>query len=233
MGRFKENIKNLIFRVTLKILGRSEMRSQLLTKEEKQSLNIVNNGYLVEIGWWRSFKENASLTKNNLPLPWVTYSFINFIEKRLNTDMVLFEYGSGNSTFFYSQNVKFVHSVEHDKKWFDKVNIQKKDNVNLIYRDLNDSNEYEKSILEGNTKYDIIIVDGRRRVNCLEFATQAIKDNGIIVLDDSEREQYLKGKKMLIDNGYQELDLWGISPGFISYNKCTSIFYRSDNIIGI
>ena len=176
-------------------------------------------------------KKNTSLTKNNSPLPWVTYSFLDFIDKRLNNDMILFEYGSGNSTFYYSQKVGFVESVEHDKNWFDKVNPKMLANVMLHYRDLDETNKYEKSIVENNVKYDIIIIDGRKRNNCIDYALQAIKDNGVIVLDDSERTQYLNGKKELFNKGYRELNFWGISPGFIHYNKCTSIFYKSDNIL--
>ena len=55
----------------------------------------------------------------------------------------------------------------------------------------------------------------------------------MIVLDDSERDTYKEGIKNLLDNRFKQLDFWGISPGFISYNKCTSIFYRDNNVLGI
>ena len=61
----------------------------------------------------------------------------------------------------------------------------------------------------------------------------SIGDSGVIVLDDSERDTYKEGIKNLLDNRFKQLDFWGISPGFISYNKCTSIFYRDNNVLGI
>ena len=33
-------------------------------------------------------------------------------------------------------------------------------------------------------------------------------------------------------DAYNELDFWGIAPG-IFYNKCTSIFYKDNNCLGI
>jgi hypothetical protein len=51
-------------------------------------------------------------------------------------------------------------------------------------------------------------------------------------LDDSERKEYKKGIEYLQQSGYRKIDFWGIAPG-IFFNKCTSIFYRDKNCLGI
>ena len=60
----------------------------------------------------------------------------------------------------------------------------------------------------------------------------SLSQNGGLILDDSEREEYQNGVIHLKQLGYNELDFWGIAPG-IFYNKCTSIFYRDNNCLGI
>lgn len=55
------------------------------------------------------------------------------IEKHLNEDTVMFEWGSGESTLHFSKIVKHITSIEHEKQWFDKLNKNISDNVELIY----------------------------------------------------------------------------------------------------
>src|SRR3989339_318086 len=102
----------------------------------KQLLSMNSSGYLNEIGWINSFKNKMPIDKDSNPIPWVTYSFIDFISERLNTNMDIFEYGSGNSTLWYAKKVSSVTSVEHDKKWFEKIKNSMPQNVNLNYQEL-------------------------------------------------------------------------------------------------
>ena len=97
----------------------------------------MNSGeYLNEIGWINSFKNQIPMDKESNPLPWVTYGFIDFISDRLNDKMDIFEYGSGNSTLWYSQNTNSVTSVEHDKNWFEKISKEMPRNVTMHYQKL-------------------------------------------------------------------------------------------------
>lgn len=83
-----------------------------------------------------------------------------------------------------------------------------------------------------NKKYHIIIIDGRDRVNCIKNSIKCLKPEGVIVLDDSERTQYLEGIRFLLNEGFKKIDFWGISPG-LSYKKSTTIFYTENNCLGI
>ena len=64
----------------------------------KMLLSMNSSGYLKDIGWINSFSRGMPLDYVNNPIPWTTYSFIGFISNRLNSNMEIFEYGSGNST---------------------------------------------------------------------------------------------------------------------------------------
>ncbi|MDD5218185.1 MAG: hypothetical protein PHN49_00610 [Candidatus Omnitrophica bacterium] len=78
--------------------------------------------------FWRSLKFcprwALSLVYRNVlegAQPWLTYAAIEFLEQVLTSEMRLFEYGAGGSTLFYAGKVREVFSVEHDRRWYEKV----------------------------------------------------------------------------------------------------------------
>ena len=195
-------------------------------------LSFNDKGYLDEIGWFNAFDTMSPIDQNNNPIPWVTYSFIDFIKSRLNKQHTVFEFGSGNSTFFYAKYAGLVVSVEHDKEWFDKIYKDKPENSELIFCELVRDGDYCRVPVKLEEKFNIIIVDGRDRVNCCKQAVDAIADNGVIVLDDSERDFYKEGIDFMVKRGFKELSLSGISPGLF-YRKSTSVFYKAENCLNI
>lgn len=181
------------------------------------------NGYLVQTGWLKSYKNRNPVNAQGEPVPWMTYSFIKFAESYFTKEMALFEYGAGNSTLFYSSRVDIVDTVETNKLWHKKLSGNIPSNVRLRFCEKDE--KYEKMIHSFNKKYDVIVVDGIRRNECIEQALRAVKPDGIIILDDSERIEYAKGVLLLSSKGFKRLDFWGISPGYF-HDKSTSIFSR-------
>lgn len=53
--------------------------------------------------------------------PWLSFGAIEFIDKIVRPEMVVFEYGSGGSTLFWAQKVKNVISIEHNKEWYSRM----------------------------------------------------------------------------------------------------------------
>lgn len=198
----------------------------------KSLLSFNHKGYLKQIGWYKAYENKASVDKNGNPIPWVTYSFLDFIKGRLKKEHHIFEFGSGNSTLFYAQEVGSVTSVENDKSWFDKIVATKPQNSNMIFCEVKEGGEYSKMPVSLNQKFDIIIVDGRDRVNCCKHAIDALSTAGVVILDDSYRSEYKPGIEFMKENGFKELPFSGISPGFF-HRSSTSVFYKSDNCLGI
>lgn len=205
---------------------------KLLDQFDLYALLVLRNGTLKDDGWFNSFKLKVPVDCNNNPLPWMPYSFIDFIRDRLNNNMNILEFGSGNSTLFLSAKVKYVTAVEHDFDWFNTIKNKIPENVTINYISLNDGDNYIKFATNQNCTYNIIIVDGRHRVNCIINSIDALAEDGIIILDDSEVEKYSEGKQFLINIGFKKIDFWGISPGQ-TYKKCTSVFYRQINCLGL
>jgi len=198
----------------------------------KALLSYGHKGYLNSIGWFTAFDKKQAVDGKGEALPWVTYSFIDFIKERINNTQNIFEYGSGSSTIFYAKKAGTVTSVEHDKGWFDMVKNTSPANAEMIFCKLEKNGEYSKKASMLNKKFEIIIVDGRDRVNCCKYSVDALTDNGVLVLDDSEREVYNPARIFLKEKGFKELSFSGISPGLF-YEKATSVFYKADNCLGI
>lgn len=216
-----------MFRRVVKIINIASQPNLL-----KQLIGMGSSGYLYDVGWIKSFISGVPVDKDGNPLAWVTYSFMDFIEDRLNNGMEIFEFGAGNSTLWYAGRVDSVTSVEHDQEWYEKIRNKMPDNVSLYHRELKYGGEYSRFPNQLEKRFDIIIVDGRDRVNCMKHSVESIKEGGIIVLDDSERAQYMKGVEFLLNRGFKKLDFWGISPGLF-YKKCTTVFYKKENCLGI
>ncbi|RDC57048.1 FkbM family methyltransferase [Pedobacter chinensis] len=198
----------------------------------KALLSYGHKGYLNSIGWFTAFDQKQAVDREGKALPWVTYSFIDFIKERINKTQHIFEYGSGSSTIFYAERAGSVTSVEHDESWFDKVKNNSPANAEMIFCKLEQDGEYAKKATLLDRKFDIIIVDGRDRVNCCKYSIEALSSNGVLILDDSEREFYHPARIFLKEKGFKELSFSGISPGFF-YEKATSVFYKTDNCLGI
>lgn len=214
------------------MIQKETVGSLLNPSKLRSVLSFGIKGYLKEIGWFNSFRSKSPVDSKGNPLPWVTYSFIDFIEQRLTKQLSVFEFGSGNSTFYYALKAKKVVSVEHDKKWFDKISVKRPNNALIIFCALDENGKYSKAPLFTDEKFDIIIVDGRDRVNCCKNSLEALTSSGVIVLDDSERDKYQDAVVFLRDQGFKHLSFSGISPGLF-YRKTTSVFYKPHNCLDI
>src|ERR1700730_12967100 len=72
---------------------------------------------------WRQYHgtgRNSVIDK----MPWLSFSAIAFLQKAAAPDMLVFEYGSGGSTLFWTSKTKYVISVEHDRSWFEKMLVE-------------------------------------------------------------------------------------------------------------
>jgi SAM-dependent methyltransferase len=66
---------------------------------------------------WRKYR-NVSGDILKFRTPWLVFGAIDFLERYLTKDMLVFEYGSGGSTIFFSDRAGQVVSVEHNPEWY-------------------------------------------------------------------------------------------------------------------
>ncbi|MFO7445920.1 MAG: hypothetical protein R6W90_06105 [Ignavibacteriaceae bacterium] len=193
-------------------------------------ISFKHSGYLVDTGWIKSFVKKQPLDKDDNPVPWITLPCIEFLKDRINNKITVFEFGAGNSTLFFAGRANKIVSVEHNQYWFDKIKNILPLNTELIFHDVN--SEYYTIPAVTQQKYDIIFVDAEKRNECLVNSIRSLTDSGVLILDDSEREEYGYSVNFIKEKGFKELVFWGISPGY-SYTKSTTIFYRTQNCLNI
>ncbi len=157
---------------------------------------------------------------------------IDFIKNRIHKRMSVFEYGCGAGTLWWASRVKEVKACEHDFAWFKKIQAIAPTNVQLCHTNLEYDGEYSKKILDYRNRFDIVVIDGRDRVNCAINCIHALKEDGIIIFDDSDRPQYRKAFDFLTTNGFKRIEFQGMGPG-LTIKFETSIFYRADNVFSI
>jgi len=165
-------------------------------------------------------------------LPWFTYPAISFLHRRIRSDMTVLEYGSGNSTLWWSGKVVSVVSYEHDFEWYTKLKEKVPENVSYHHCALEYDGAYSKAVLEYSNQFDVIVIDGRDRVNCAKNSLEALRPDGVIVWDNSDRESYEEGYSFLRQHGFRRVDFEGLGP-INAVTWCTSVFYRTSNCLGI
>ncbi len=190
------------------------------------------NSYLYSTGWMQSIKDQKPTDNKGSLIPWMNFPVVRFLEDRLKDDLNLFEFGSGYSTFFYSRKVKAVTSVENNESWFQHIRSKVPGNVVLIYKARDYDGDYCRVIGSTNDQYDVVIVDGRDRVNCIKQSISALSSRGVILLDDSNRENYQEGIEFAKEKGFRALDMEGLKATGEGVYR-TTILYREGNCLGI
>ena len=191
---------------------------------------LKRKSYLKTTGWFNSFRKGVSVDKEGNSIPWFTYGVIELLHDRLPADFSLFEYGCGYGTKWWASRATTVHAVEHEKQWFHRISRIMPNHVHIMHRELGDS--YQSAVAESGIKYDVIIIDGRDRVQCCKKSVSKISDRGIFIFDDTNREKYDEGIKILSGIGYKQLPFRGFSP--IEFMECeTSVFYRDGNLLNL
>lgn len=210
---------------------RPVIKKYWLATRSLAEMAFSRNSYLRAAGWWKSLLEGRSVDARGDALPWITYPCIGFLENRVRSNMAVFEYGSGNSTLWWAARTASVTSCEHDPVWYEHVKLTLPVNATLKLSSLADG-AYAREILAYRNAFDVVVIDGRDRVKCAVNAIDALKSDGVIIWDNTDRTEYINGFQMLDSLGFKRLDFIGMSP-LVLFQCSTSIFYRPSNCFGV
>ena len=155
--------------------------------------------------------------------------FLKFLEPRLNKTLNVFEYGSGNSTIWYAERVNSIKAVEHDEEWAKKIKPKLPKNSSILFQNL-EGEFYARSILLEKINFNIVVIDGVDRNNCTKYCVKNLTEDGVIIFDNSNRDEYNESFSFLALHNFRRLDFWGMCP-IVTMNSCTSVFYRSINCL--
>ncbi len=200
-------------------------------------LTTRKNSYLFQKGWVKTLLKGYPCDNNGNALPWMNFSFLHFIENRLSKNLSILEFGGGYSTLYWARNANCVYGIEHDQFFVKTLQPELPDNGYLLVPGDGNSKEYENMgavAFEQNDRkeFDILIIDGIKRNECFDNSIQYLKDDGIIIWDDSSRDSYAVSFERLKSLGFKRLAFEGLKPGDRSVDE-TSVFYRANNCIGL
>jgi predicted O-methyltransferase YrrM len=156
--------------------------------------------------------------KHGAHYPTMWMSEIAYIENLLLTEgrkkghLNIVEWGSGNSTVYFSKFLKnngisfSWNAIENFYPWYDRVReildtSSVANEVNLYLKsktfedrkdvqEASDMSEFVNFPSTMNTSFDVALVDARQRDKCLELAAQVLGKDGVAIMHDAERQQY-------------------------------------------
>ena len=181
-----------------------------------------------EYGYRYSIQNKGCYDKKGQPIPWYTYPSIEYLNQFDFSEKCIFEYGCGNSSFFWANRAKKIVSVERNEKWYNTVSCKQKENLKIILQ--KETNNFINEIDKFDV-FDVIIIDDICRDKCAEKAISKISKNGIIIIDNSDRaaefEEYSNATQLLRNFGLIQVDFYGFGP-LNDYTWCTSIFFTKN-----
>ena len=120
--------------------------------------------------------------------------------------------------------------IEDKPEWYEKFAAEfSAPNWEMRYCD--EKQGYEDMIFADGEKYDVVVVDGKRRAECAANAVKALAAGGLVILDDSDRIntslEYFNAVKYLREANLLQVDFYGFCP-MNNYTKATSLFFSRD-----
>ena len=201
----KKIVKSLMPRPALELLQRAR-------KQIRNFYNLSRN-----YGQWVTIRDWNSVDEKRNPIPWYTYPTIEYLSHLNLSNMTVFEYGSGNSTLWWTKKSKSVVSVEDDLEWFKKIS-QNLDLIQTKYLFKPGKAEY---VAASCKDADIFVIDGNHRRECAEHVVRW--GGGVMVIFDNadwfpETVDFLRSSLCWL-----QIDFHGFGP-INGYTWTTSVF---------
>ena len=183
-----------------------------------------------------------------LPVPWLPYLATDYIRRIMPRSV--FEWGTGGSTIFFKDMSCELISVEHNSEWhaatlkeLTERGYLDNSKYNLIPYELGEigpdysdpahyksyCTEFPKhnlkkyvEFIDGQSVFDLILIDGYARASCIAHAVNHVVSGGWIVIDNTDRDWYLKNTLHLFE-GWERIDIKGYGP-ILEYQWQTTLF---------
>lgn len=152
-------------------------------------------------------------------LPWLPLSAIKYLKSNIKKQFIGLEFGSGNSTFFFSKLCKQLISYENNYLFYRKISKVKNNNVKLIF----DKN-YPLLIKQlRNNYFDFCLIDGIDRDVCCYNVLSKLKKRSILILDNINWYIPFKSESPHSAKDYSSNSKWKLI--FKKLNKCKKIIF--------
>jgi hypothetical protein len=182
----------------------------------------------------------------SLDLPWWVYGAAERVDRFLadrDGKAKVFEYGSGASTIWLARRAGEIHSVEHHAGFADLMAGKVADLPHVSLRHVAarqvttgtpatpsrrhghrglDFTDYVRAIEAVDGQFDVIVIDGRAREECLRRSVSRLAPDGLLVFDNCNRPRY---QQALRSSGLVVERLRGAAP-CLPYPSETALLSR-------
>ena len=174
-----------------------------------------------DFGFLESAKKQMPVNGDGEVMPMYTYPCYEYLNSIDWTGADVFEYGTGFSTVWWKNKGANIYGVEHNKQWYDKVDGKKLGNIILE----NDVERYPNTVDAFSVMFDVIVIDGLVRYECVEPAVSNLKPGGMIIFDNSD---WHKNTKELLDTkDLIPIHFHGFKPTHVD-SQTTSVYMHKD-----
>ncbi len=148
----------------------------------------------------------------------------------------MFEYGGGGSSLWLVDRGADLTVVEHHPEWAAELRAKLPSQVEVLEVSKSTTGTADSPVEDGyfddyaasisrypNDGFDLVIVDGRVRVSCVEHSVNKVKPGGMLLLDDSTRPRYQLAHEML--SNWVKTSLIGLKIGY-STPTTTTVWQR-------
>lgn len=207
---------------------------------ENAGLRRLYGAWLV-LRWRREFERlgivesqlrNGSVDAAGEPVPWLPLPVVALLAARMPPDLAVLEYGSGNSTLWWSRRAARVVSVEHDAAFHARLGPQLPANVEYLLAPASPDGAYENAPVRFGRAFDLIVIDGVRRVECMQACLPLLKEDGVVIVDNVERPELGPGLEFLRQQGFLCLEIEGLCS-LVAWSGKVMIFYWDGNCLGL
>ena len=152
---------------------------------EELHLTFITDKLRNDYGFLEASRSDVPVNIKNQIMPMYTYPCYEWLDSIDRTGSKVFEFGTGYSTVWWQNKKVDYYGVEDDGEWYQRI-IKLINGKQLKVKYEIDLKKYMKTIYDYDFKFDVIVIDGQVRFDCIKPALEKIKDNGMIIFDNSD-----------------------------------------------
>lgn len=142
-------------------------------------------------------------------MPWLAWSCIDWMERTIRPGMRVFEYGGGGSTVYFLSRGCHVTTVEGNAQWFADLRTRtqafaQRPDLRFVDSQTADprlEQEYASQARFGGP-WDVILVDGAFRGECVAVAKDCVAAGGFIIVDNTDLPEFAGACAQLTAAGF-------------------------------
>ena len=195
-------------------------------KGVKLSMEELHLAYLFDklrhnFGFLESVRTQIPVNGSGETMPMYTYPCYEYLNSMNWEGADVFEYGTGFSTIWWKNHGANIYGVEHNKNWYEKINGKELGYITLE----NSVHNYPHSINIFDKQFDVIVIDGLVRYQCVPPALKNLKSGGIIIFDNSD--WHSNTKELLDTKDLIPIHFHGFKPTHVD-SQTTSIYMHKE-----